>query len=252
MLRKIAIAITSCLFLATGAAQAQYTMQGKISYERKMGIHRMLEDAMGDDNSSYIEAFKAQVPKFASHNFDLYFTTKQSMYKPGINGDPNPMFAMMGGLPGTDNQVWNDYETGKFIAFKNVYEQKFLVNDSMKKIQWKIMDEVRTIEGYSCRKAVCKLFDSVVVVAFYTDRIPVSGGPELFSGLPGMILQIAIPRLATTWVAKSVVVTMPAPTDLAAPAKGKVTNLADLQKTVTSSTKDWGKYASKSVWWTML
>jgi len=28
-------------------------------------------------------------------------------------------------------------------------------------------------------------------VAFYTDDIPVSGGPESFNGLPGMILQVA-------------------------------------------------------------
>ena len=29
------------------------------------------------------------------------------------------------------------------------------------------------------------------VVAFYKDDIPVSGGPESFNGLPGMILQVA-------------------------------------------------------------
>jgi len=252
MLRKIATAIFSCMLLAVTAARAQYTMQGKIEFERKMSIHRMLEDFSDGENSSYMDALKAQLPKTAVHNFNLYFTAKQSMYKPGDNGDANPIFAMMGGLPGTENQVWNDYDTHKFIAFKNVYEQKFLVNDSMKNIRWKIMDEVRTIQGFSCRKAVCRLFDSVVVVAFYTDKIPVSGGPELFSGLPGMILEVAIPRLATTWIAKSVTIVMPTPEDLAAPAKGKKTTLAELQQAVYSSTKDWGKYAAKSIWWTML
>jgi len=32
---------------------------------------------------------------------------------------------------------------------------------------------------------------SIDVVAFYTDDIPVSGGPESFDGLTGMILQVA-------------------------------------------------------------
>ena len=34
--------------------------------------------------------------------------------------------------------------------------------------------------------------DTVYVVAFYTEDIPVSGGPEMFGGLPGMILELTV------------------------------------------------------------
>jgi GLPGLI family protein len=69
------------------------------------------------------------------------------------------------------------------------------------KIDWKITNEPRTIAGFECRKAVARIFDSVVVIAFYTDEIMPSSGPESFGGLPGMILGLAIPRLHTTWYA---------------------------------------------------
>jgi GLPGLI family protein len=76
-----------------------------------------------------------------------------------------------------------------------------LVADSTIKIDWKITSEPRTIAGFECRKAVARIFDSVVVIAFYTDEIIPSSGPESFGGLPGMILGLAIPRLHTTWYA---------------------------------------------------
>ncbi len=57
------------------------------------------------------------------------------------------------------------------------------MQDSTRKITWKITDEMREIAGFSCRRANAIMLDSIYVVAFYTDQIPVSGGPESFSGL---------------------------------------------------------------------
>jgi len=42
------------------------------------------------------------------------------------------------------------------------------------------------------------------VVAFYCPEIMPQGGPELFTGLPGMILGLAIPRYFTTWFATKI------------------------------------------------
>ncbi len=46
--------------------------------------------------------------------------------------------------------------------------------------------------------------DSIYVVAFYTDEILTTGGPESFTGLPGMILGIAIPHEHVSWFATKV------------------------------------------------
>ncbi|MGL1507608.1 GLPGLI family protein, partial [Vibrio parahaemolyticus] len=71
---------------------------------------------------------------------------------------------------------------------REVYERTYLVQDSVRQLDWRITDETRDIAGFECRKAVTKICDSVYIVAFYTDQIPVSAGPESFGGLPGMIL----------------------------------------------------------------
>jgi GLPGLI family protein len=90
------------------------------------------------------------------------------------------------------------------------------------------------------------------VVAFYTEDIIVSGGPEMFGGLPGMIMELAIPRLHTTWVADKVELIAPKETDFTIPEKGKKVTEQELYETVKTSLKDWGKMATRNIWWIVL
>lgn len=230
---------------------AQVVLQGRIDFQRKMNIHRQFDDFQEGEMGAYMEAFIAKLPKFDTRTFTYRFTTRQSRYEP-VKQAEIPSLAMMGGLPGTETVVFSDFEKQQFTAQKKVFEQTFLLNDSLKPFKWKVLDEVRTIAGYSCRKATCRIHDSVVVVAFYTNQIPVSGGPESFSGLPGMILEIAIPRLYTTWIAQTVVLESVGAEQLVVPDKGKKITTADVEKSIKESMKNWGKFASKYVWWTTL
>ncbi|XZF13144.1 GLPGLI family protein [Chitinophagaceae bacterium MMS25-I14] len=234
------------LMLTATAASAQYTAQGTIEYERKVNVHRQMED-YGED---WFEQMKAQVPKFSSSFFNLYFDTQKTLYKPGKESDNQ--FRMFGGSPAADNVVYTNLPAKKVTAEKVIYEKKYLVQDSMRVLKWKITDEIRTIANYKCHKAVGKICDSVYVVAFYTDDIMVSGGPEMFSGLPGMILELAVPRLYTTWVATKVDIAPPPATTFVAPAKGKVVTQQQLVQNLQESLKDWGKWANRNIWWSSL
>jgi GLPGLI family protein len=121
------------------------------------------------------------------------------------------------------------------------------VKDSTRKINWKVTNEIRNIAGYDCRRANALIMDSIYVVAFYTDEIPVSGGPESFTGLPGMILGVALPYEHTTWFATSVVDQPMTDDKLRAPTKGKPLNNASLISTLKSALKNWGTYAQEAL-----
>ncbi len=239
------------MILLCSAADAQYTQQGKIEFERKINVKRMLDD-LDDEQKEWMERFKAQIPQFNISYFDLYFTPAKSIYKPGREADGDKPKMWFAQAPANDNTVLTDFGTQLVKANKTVYEQKFLVQDTMRKVEWKIADEMRTIANYRCRKAVGKMFDSVYVVAYYTDDIPASGGPEMFCGLPGMILEIAVPRLHTTWIAQKVDIDKPKDTDFAVSEKGKKVTNKEMQGLLHDSFKDWGKYAEKNLWWTLL
>ena len=230
-------------------AQQKFIYEGRIEYERKINIHRQFDDE--EMRSEWFKEFVKRQPAFHNSNFTLDFKGNQSVYK--INGElvKLEMNWLMG--PAKENVIFTDFEKQLRQSKKSVYEETFLVTDSTGKFQWRITDEKRTIAGMDCRKAVGRMCDSVYIVAFYTDEIPVSGGRESFEGLPGMILGIAIPRLHTTWFATKVQLIQPVAKDFEIPARGTTkTDITKLKSTLRSSLKDWGKYGERNTWWVLL
>lgn len=56
-------------------------------------------------------------------------------------------------------------------------------------IAWELYDESREIHGYKALKATCS-YRGRSYTAWYSPDIPISSGPYVFGGLPGLILQI--------------------------------------------------------------
>lgn len=69
--------------------------------------------------------------------------------------------------------------------------KNYKVYDDAPRYKWKILNEIKEVAGYLCMKAETRdtLKDHVIHAWFATD-IPVSGGPEGYYGLPGMILEL--------------------------------------------------------------
>ena len=86
------------------------------------------------------------------------------------------------------------------------------------------------------------------MVAFYTDQIPVSAGPESFGGLPGMILGLAVPRLNTTWFATKLELVTPTANELNVKQKGKQIGRTQLTTELSKALKDWGKEGARKMW----
>ena len=74
-------------------------------------------------------------------------------------------------------------------------DEKYIIVDSLESITWRFTDEYRNIAGYECRRVNGATKDSLYLVAFYTDQIPLSAGPALVNGLPGMVLGLIIPEM---------------------------------------------------------
>ena len=250
-MKSIFLSIVIFLSLAT-VASAQFTTTGKIEYERRVNIYAQLKEMEEDQGANpFIEQMKSKIPKYNSTYFDLVFDTSRSIYKPGKEVEGS-VFKMFGGGPATENIVLTDFTAKTIKANKKVFEQKFFIEDTVRNIEWTVKDEIRTIANFKCHKAVGKICDSVYVVAFYTEDIIVSGGPEMFGGLPGMIMELAIPRLHCTWTADKVELIQPQEMDFVIPDKGKKVTEKELYETVRSSFKDWGKMAPRNIWWTVL
>ncbi len=177
----------------------------------------------------------------------LAFSKDQTLFTPIEEESGSNMFFGDFGAAQQNNIIATNTANQTSTAQKKVYEELYLVKDSTRKINWKVTNEIRNIAGYDCRRANALIMDSIYVVAFYTDEIPVSGGPESFTGLPGMILGVALPYEHTTWFATSVVDQPMTDDKLRAPTKGKPLNNAGLISTLKSALKNWGTYAQEAL-----
>lgn len=245
MNRFMMLFVLLALFQLSATAQVKFLHSGTIEFERKINIQRQVtNDAYG-----WMKAMAEKLPQYQTTTFSLSFTDQHALYRP-VPGPPVNPIHFLG--PAKENQVYTDFAGGTTESRKSIYDQNFVVIDSLRKIEWVMSDELRTIAGLECRKAVGRICDSVYVVAFYAEEIPVSGGPESFSGLPGMILGLAIPRLYTTWFATKVSMNSTAGE---LPKSGRRDEKVDRQKlenVLTSSLKDWGPMAQKYIWWGLL
>lgn len=224
--------------------------KGKITFERKLNNYKIMDEMMKNrgGNDSWGDAVKKNTPKYKTDIFELFFTEKISLYRPAKNGiSENKM--MWGGIPAEKNIVFDDFSKDSSISQKIIFEKNYLVKDSLRKYQWKIKEEFRTIAGFNCRRAETIIMDSVYVIAFYTDAIVSPGGPEGFNGLPGMILGIVMPRLNISYFATNVENFLANESDIIAPSKGDKKNYKSLEEDLKSNLNQWGDFIQRMLWY---
>jgi GLPGLI family protein len=233
-----------CLFPMFVMAQTS----GSITFEKTVNMYKIIERNL--DGNTFLQwdydAYKKDHPRQRTQQSVLTFSDQQTLYTPLPDSIPLERYFSRYILADQPNTVFANLTTGAYVCQKKVYNEYFFIQDTLKRIQWKLTSEMRDIAGYHCRRANAIIMDSVYVVAFYTDQIHVPGGPESFTGLPGMILGVALPHDNVTWFATSVSFQK---TTVAPPAqKGKVVTANELKSTLQTamSAKD------KFWWWALM
>jgi GLPGLI family protein len=208
-------------------AQSQYIRNYEVTYEKKINMEKLSKWWRSDDKDG----------KFWKDNFKLTTNSIFSSYarvEKDITEESNWVWGHV-----SYSQTFIDILGGQQTSQKEVSEKTFLVQDSIPKLQWYMQDEVRTIAGYSCRKAMAKFKDSVIIVAYFTEQLYAPIGPESVTGLPGTILGMVIPMFETTWLATSVTsLELIPPAMIPQPKKGEKMNLKTLEEILQKTYKD--------------
>lgn len=216
------------------AQQNQFITQGKIEYERKTNQYAFM-----DEGNMWEEAAKKNMSKFVTYYYDLFFKGDRTLFKAGR--EPETKQSKFWGVFDSENTILTQLDSSASVTQRSIYNDLYIVTDSLRTVEWKIMPEIRKIAGFDCRKAVGRIMDSIVVIAFYTDEILTNGGPESFNGLPGMIMGLAIPRLHTTWYATKLTLVEVTDKDLVAPKKGKKMTGVTYRSEILNILKEWGE-----------
>ena len=246
------IALTSISTKATAQMK-----EGKISYERKINMHRNLPDPQ----------MKSMIPEFRTDKFELIFNESVSLFRSVVDEEAPDPFANAGGGGGggmrfnfrmpsantfTDLAKQMQYEGREF------FEKEFLIVDSLKQYKWKLSEETKTIAKQLCKKATTMITapqmrmrvsigrggenntdtaaantprapKETELVVWYAENIPVSFGPDSYNGLPGVIMEIDQDNGANVTTAVEVSTKYPKK-ELVAPTKGEKMNRAQFQE----------------------
>jgi GLPGLI family protein len=219
-----------CLF-SSNALLAQgnkFIITGSIEYEKSVNTFAVNRQQIAEyppqTQAIYLpmlDQYQRRMPQFARFSSRLVFNTDKTLFTPiEANNASSTSYGLANPSCNQINTIYTNLETNTRVVQKQVFESQFILNDSLSKIKWRLTDETQDIAGYICRRANGLIQDSVYVVAFFTDKIWVSGGPESFSGLPGMILEVSLPHEHITWKAIKIIEGLPS-SIIEPPSKGK-------------------------------
>lgn len=245
------VAILFYLVLSyTGYGQNQiFLKKGRIEYERRTNTYALMSEISKDGaiTQESVEMYKKNNPQFKTDLFSLLFNEQASLYKPAIeneNTDATKSIDEWFSMVSHANVIYTDLVKKQRVSQKKVFGNLFLIADSVRKIHWKLTDEIREIAGFKCKRANAIIMDTTYVIAFFTNEILVPGGPETLSGLPGMILGLAVPELHMSWFAKRIYLE-PIDNQLIPPSQGKKLAGQEFGTTMNETIKGWGSAGLK-------
>jgi GLPGLI family protein len=89
--------------------------------------------------------------------------------------------------------IKRNFATNKESDVIQILGKIYIIEDTLQAPNWKILNNLKEIAGHQCMNAFWQ--DTVKnqkVSAWFALDMPISGGPERFFGLPGMILEVDI------------------------------------------------------------
>jgi GLPGLI family protein len=235
---------------------AQKDFQGKAYYESKTTID-MSNFGGGQLSEERKKEIAERMKSALEKTYILTFNQSESIYKeddrleaPGQGGGMR--FGMMSA---TGGDQYKNVKDQKVLKEQEFFGKQFLINDSLQKLEWELGTETKKIGQYTCFKAtaVKKLegFDfssfgrrpqndkpkdstktdtketekdedkpkEILVTAWYTPQIPINQGPDVYWGLPGLILEVSADR--TTILCSKIILNPTEKEAIKVPSKGK-------------------------------
>ncbi|MFT7247422.1 MAG: GLPGLI family protein [Arcticibacterium sp.] len=92
-----------------------------------------------------------------------------------------------------DFLIHRNFDDKSILELMETLGKTYLIKEQMPEQKWRIMNELKEIQGHLCMKAI--MYDASKdydVVAWFAADIPVAAGPEVYYGLPGLILGLEI------------------------------------------------------------
>lgn len=178
-------------------------LSGKITYQASLNseefIKRLNSDSLASDYQKKIQTNNVLTAK--PMNFHLLINKNEALFQAEYDLITQRRIGLKqnktGSVAGHDKIYYSNTQTEENI-FQSFWTKEVLV--SLKKLDWILTQETKTIGKYICYKATTTINTEQTygmnflspVIAWYTPQIPVPFGVQRFNGLPGLILELTV------------------------------------------------------------
>ncbi|GAB3993447.1 GLPGLI family protein [Spirosoma daeguense] len=211
-------------FLLLSAATWAQKTEGVVTYERKTYWSKIIARMTFLSQEQKDRA--AQTWKNddeSKEKMKLAFTENESLYAYGGQGETEDgRYSWRN----ADLFLYRNFEKDKKTDIIEMLGKTYVVDDSLHTPTWKIGNQIKDVAGYICMKAETEdPIKKQKITAWFAQDIPVPAGPERYSGLPGVILELSLNDGDVVIEATKVELRKVTPDELKLPkAKGKKIN----------------------------
>ena len=186
------------------------------------------------------QQFRDRIPKEQKVTKELYFNDSESNYKTGerteeddaaIEGnDRSRRFRRRFASSMGNGQTYKNIGNDKMIDKRNLMDKDFVIHGTLPEYKWKVTGKKKQVLSYLVMEATTMVDDTVKVLAWFTPQIPVSNGPGIYQGLPGLILELNIDNGKQIIVANKVALGTLEDGIIEVPTKGKEVTMEEFKE----------------------
>jgi GLPGLI family protein len=209
---------------------------GTVVYEQVVKLEIKLEGESAQ--------FANSLPKERKSQKALYFNAESSLYENKPMEEDQTIKSESGGtvmirMVEPDNKVFTNLSENKQIEKREFMTREFLIDTGLNPSEWKLTGNQKMIMNYPCQEAVKETKDGKTS-AWFTPVIPVSAGPGVYNGLPGLVLAVDVNNGKQTLNAISINLNPVGENMIVKPEKGKKVTREEFDKIVEEKMKEMG------------
>lgn len=156
-------------------------------------------------DKEHLDALKENLNKKNSIKYTLIFNKKEALYK---REDHLKTVT-------SRDKIYKNISKNQYLENYELYGKLLLIEDDLINFNWKLIDSTKKVGKFKCFMAkgyyyyipkesisyadLNKTIDTITkkreVIAWYTTDIPISNGPDIFTNLPGMILEVQLSHI---------------------------------------------------------
>lgn len=209
---------------------------GTVVYEQTVQLEIKLEGESAQ--------FANSLPKERKSLKVLRFTPGSSLYENKPVEEDQTMKSESGGtvmirMVEPDNKVFTSLTENKQVEKREFMTREFLIETGVNSSEWKLTGNQKMVLNYPCQEAVKETKEGKTSV-WFTPVIPVSAGPGVYTGLPGLVMAVDVGGGKQTLNAVSVDMNPVSENVIVKPEKGKKVTREEFDKIVEEKMKEMG------------